>query len=107
MRSWDSSRTVQASMLRDIMRGRLAPNPDPHGLRLRGARLAGRLDLEGMTTGVGVELFDCLLSEGLVTRDATLPFLILSGCWLEHPSEPPALPPTPRQQPTPQLTQRY
>jgi hypothetical protein len=89
MRSWDSSRTIQAAVLRDILRGRLAPEPDPHGLRLRGARIAGRLDLENLTTSVGVELHDCLLGEGLVARDATLPFLTLSGCRLEHPSQPP------------------
>jgi hypothetical protein len=89
MRSWDSSRTIRAAVLRDILRGRLAPDPDPHGLRLRGARIAGRLDLENLTTDVGVELSDCLLGEGLVARHATLPFLVLSGCRLEHPSQPP------------------
>jgi hypothetical protein len=89
MRSWDSSRTIRAAVLRDILRGRLAPDPDPHGLRLRGARIAGRLDLENLTTGVGVELSDCLLGEGLVARGATLPFLVLSGCRLEHPTESP------------------
>jgi len=36
-----------------------------------------------------VELYDCLLGEGLVARDATLPGLILSGCRLAHPAEPP------------------
>jgi hypothetical protein len=35
MRSWNSSRTVRAAVLRDILRGRLVPDPDPHGLRLR------------------------------------------------------------------------
>jgi hypothetical protein len=34
-----------------------------------------------------LELFDCLLGEGLVARDATLPGLVMSGCRLEHPSE--------------------
>ena len=76
-------------MLRDILRGRLAPDPDPHGLRLRGACIAGRLDLENLTTNVALELHDCLLREGLVARDATLPYLVLVGCWLEHPAEPP------------------
>jgi hypothetical protein len=80
MRAWDSSRIVRAAVLRDILRGRLAPDPDPRGLQLRGARIAGRLDLERLTTGVSVELFDCLLGEGLVARDATLTFLTLSGC---------------------------
>jgi hypothetical protein len=87
MRSWDSTRTVRAAVLRDILRGRLAPNPDPHGLRLRGARIAGRLDLENLTTNVGVQLSYCLLDEGLVARDATLPLLVLSGCRLEHPDQ--------------------
>jgi hypothetical protein len=91
MRSWDrdSSRTIQAAVLRDILRGRLAPDPDPHGLRLRGARIAGQLDLENLTTNVGVYLYDCLLGEGLIARDATLPFLLLPGCRLEHRSQPP------------------
>jgi hypothetical protein len=89
MRTWDSSRTIRAGMLRDILRGRLTPDPDPHGLRLRGARIAGQLDLENLTADVGVELVDCLLGEGLVARDATLPFLALAGCRLEHPAEPP------------------
>ncbi len=35
MRAWDSSQTIRAAVLRDILRGRLAPDPDPHGLRLR------------------------------------------------------------------------
>jgi hypothetical protein len=29
MRSWDNSRTIRAAVLRDILRGRLAPDPDP------------------------------------------------------------------------------
>jgi len=89
MRAWDSSRTVRAAVLRDILRGRLAPDPDPHGLRLRGARIAGQLDLENLITGVGVELYSCLLGEGLVAVDARLPFLVVSGCRLEHPAQPP------------------
>jgi hypothetical protein len=88
MRSWGTSRTVRASILRDILRGRLAPDADPHGLRLRGARIVGRLDLESLTTSVFVELFDCLLEEGLVARGARLPFLSVEGCLLEHSSEP-------------------
>jgi hypothetical protein len=36
-----------------------------------------------------VELHDCLLGEGLVARDATLPFLALAGCRLEYPAQPP------------------
>jgi hypothetical protein len=85
MRTWGTSRTIRAAVLRDIMRGRIAPDPDPHGLRLRGARIAGRLDLEKLATGVAVELHDCLLGEGLVVRDAKLPFLSLCGAGSSTP----------------------
>ena len=44
MRSWDDSRTVRAWVLRNILRGRLAPDPDPDSMRLRGPRIAGRVD---------------------------------------------------------------
>jgi hypothetical protein len=89
MRSWDSSRTVRAVVLRDILRGRLAPDPDPSGLQLRGARITGQLDLDNLTTDVALELYDCLLGEGLVARGAKLALLVLSGCRLEHSAEPP------------------
>ena len=89
MRSWGDSRTCQASVIRDILRGRLAADPDPHGLRLRGARITGRIDLENLTTDVSFELTDCLLEKGLLARDARLSTLALQGCLLEHLGEPP------------------
>lgn len=89
MRSWGEERSVPATVVRDILRGRLAADPDPHGLRLRGARITGRLDLENLTTTVALELYDCWLTEGLVARDAELPCLVLAGCLIEHPDEPP------------------
>ena len=89
MRSWGDSRTCRASVIREILRGRLAADPDPHGLRLRGARISGRLDLENLTTDVNFELTDCLLEEGVLARDARLASVGLTGCLLEHPAEPP------------------
>ena len=89
MRSWGDARTCRASVIRDILRGRLVADPDPHGLRLRGARIAGRLDLENLTTAVSVELADCLLEEGVLARDARMASVGLTGCRLEHPAEPP------------------
>jgi hypothetical protein len=62
MRSWGESRTCRASVIREILCGRRAPDPDPRGLRLRGARIVGRLDLENLTTDVRLELADCLAS---------------------------------------------
>ena len=52
MRTWGESHAIRAWVLRDIMRGRLAPDPDPHGLRLRGARIVGRLNLNNITSSV-------------------------------------------------------
>jgi hypothetical protein len=88
MRSWGESRTVQADLIRKILRGQFASTTD-HGLRLRGVRIAGRLDLENMTTAVWLELENCFLPEGIVARDAALPGLNVDSCLLEHPSEPP------------------
>src|SRR6516164_10278048 len=89
MRSWGKARTCDATVIREILRGRLAAGPDPHGLRLRGARITGRLDLENLTTDVNLELKDCLLEEGILARGARLAFVGLAGCRLEHPAEPP------------------
>jgi hypothetical protein len=88
MRSWGDSRTCRASVIRDILRGRLAADPDPHGLRLRGAKITGRLDLANLTTDVSLQLRDCLLEEGVLARDARLVTVSLSGCQLDHPAEP-------------------
>jgi hypothetical protein len=89
MRSWGESRTCRASVIRDVLLGRIAVNIDPHGVRLRGARITGQLDLENIVTDVWLELEDCLLDEGVVARDARLPGLWLSGCQIEHPAESP------------------
>jgi hypothetical protein len=89
MRSWGESRTCRVSVIRDILRGRLAADPDPHGLRLRGARITGRLDLENLTTDVNLELEDCFLEEGVLARNARLASVFLAGCQVEHPAEPP------------------
>ena len=89
MRSWDASRTCRATVIRDILRGRLATDSDPHGLRLRGARISGRLDLENLTTNVNIEFKDCILEEGVLARNASLASVALTKSRLEHPTEPP------------------
>ncbi|MGH3662289.1 MAG: hypothetical protein ACRDTQ_10600 [Micromonosporaceae bacterium] len=85
MRGWDDSHAVPAELIREILRGRLAPDPDPRGLQLRGARIVGRLDLDNLTSAVPLELYDCLLSEGLSAVEASLSVVLLAGCVLEHP----------------------
>ncbi|GAB1645333.1 hypothetical protein KRMM14A1259_57560 [Krasilnikovia sp. MM14-A1259] len=86
MRSWGEDRTISASVIRDLLRGRLVADPDPHGLRLRGARIAGRIDLENITTKLWLELSDCYLTDGVNLRDAQLPAVALIGCRIEQPA---------------------
>ncbi|WP_216211182.1 hypothetical protein [Amycolatopsis aidingensis] len=88
MRSWDGSRAVRASVIRNIVRGLLAADPDPCGIRLRGAQVTGRLDLADITSAVAVELLDCLLTDGVNVKDASLTNLTLKGCHLEQVSAP-------------------
>jgi hypothetical protein len=89
MRSWGDPRTCRASVIRDILCVRLAADPDPHGLRLRGSRITGRLDLENLVTNVHLELTDCLLEEGVLSRGAHLASIALNRCHIEHATESP------------------
>jgi hypothetical protein len=91
MRSWGDSRTCRASVIRDILCGRLAADPDPHGLRLRGAKITGRLDLENVITDINLELEGCLLEEGVLAADARLRAFGLEACQIEHPAAEPPL----------------
>jgi hypothetical protein len=91
MRSWGLERTIHATVIRDILLGRLAADPDPHGVRLRGARIEGILDLEDLTSTVAIELTECFLPDGVVARRASLPAATIQRCWLGHPSQPPLI----------------
>ncbi|MEV0066649.1 hypothetical protein [Amycolatopsis sp. NPDC050768] len=86
MRSWGEEQTIRAWVVRNIVRGQLAPAADPHGVRLRGARIAGRMDLDNITSTVALTLTDCLLSEGCSANGSHLADVNLSGCRLEHPN---------------------
>ncbi|MGH3965667.1 MAG: hypothetical protein ACRDRY_20845 [Pseudonocardiaceae bacterium] len=88
MTSWDGTRSIAADDLRDLLRGRVVTDPDPRGLRLRAARIHGRLDLDNLTTTVKLTLLDCLLDEGITAEAAHLPGLSLRRCLLTHPSKP-------------------
>ncbi|WP_147457338.1 hypothetical protein [Micromonospora sp. CV4] len=84
MRSWGDDRTISASVIRDLVRGRLVDEPDPHGLRLRGARIAGQVDLENIASELALELRDCLLPSGVNLRNARLAAVALTGCRIEQ-----------------------
>ncbi|MFE9574549.1 hypothetical protein ACFYMW_39580 [Streptomyces sp. NPDC006692] len=84
MRSWDDAHTVSAALIRDLVRGRRDIAADPHGLRLRGARITGRVDLANITSGLRVELVDCFVPDGLNLCDSQLPGLVLDGSCFGH-----------------------
>jgi hypothetical protein len=87
MTSWDGTHSITADYIRDLLRGRVVTDPDPRGLRLRAARIRGRLDLDNMDTTVKLTLFDCLLDGGITAEAAHLPGLSLRRCLLTHPSK--------------------
>ncbi|MGI5521101.1 hypothetical protein ACQEUX_09100 [Micromonospora sp. CA-259024] len=84
MRSWGDDRAISASVIRELVRGRLVSEPDPRGLRLRGARIVGQIDLENVTSDLALELRDCLLPDGVNLRNARLSAVALSGCRIEQ-----------------------
>jgi len=67
-------------MIRQLLLGRVVTDPDPRGLRLRGARIQGVLDLEQLVTDVSLELADCLIEDGIRAHDARLRGLWLHRC---------------------------
>ncbi|HEX6343480.1 hypothetical protein [Umezawaea sp.] len=86
MRSWGETRTIRSHVIRDVLLGRLAPEPDPHGIDLRGARIDGRLDLMNVTSRVAIRLTECLLDRGVEARYADLGPLRMTDCLIEHPT---------------------
>ncbi|TDV46822.1 hypothetical protein CLV71_1101 [Actinophytocola oryzae] len=52
---------------------------DPHGLRIRGVRVVGQLDLAHVNAVAGLQLHDCVLSEGVVCHHARLREMDLGG----------------------------
>lgn len=77
-----SVREIRAEVVRDVLLGRIASEPDPRGLRLRGAVVVGRLDLDGMRTAVRLRMRGCTFTGGLWLRGASLPLVDLGGSTL-------------------------
>lgn len=86
MRSWGDDRTIRSWVIRDILLGRLAKDPDPHGIVLRGVRIAGRLDLMHVSSKIAIRFSHCLLPEGIDARFAQLGSIGLTDCRIEHPT---------------------
>jgi hypothetical protein len=78
---WGARRTVPAVLLADLLTRVDGPAP-PRALRLAGARIAGRLDLEAAHLACPVLLLGCWFDEPVALAEATVPALRLPGCHL-------------------------
>jgi hypothetical protein len=89
MHGWGPDHDVEAELVRQLLlRGLDDDVVDPRGLRLRGARIRGRLDLDLVDTRVALRLRDCLLEHGISAQQAHLPLLTPAWCRLRHPDRP-------------------
>jgi hypothetical protein len=83
-KGWEADRTVRAVVIRDIIRGRLASDPDPLGLRLRGAKIEGTLDLRQVAGELPLNPESCFLPSGANLASARLSSVILRSCRIER-----------------------
>lgn len=72
---------VRASLIRDLLSGQHG-DLDPRGLQLRGARITGQLDLDGLRSSARLTLSDCWFEHTLLARGAHFPQFDLSGSHL-------------------------
>ena len=83
MKAWSADRTVRASVLRHLL---IAPQwpVDAKGVRLRGVRISGKLDLEASSLRCPLWLDSCYLDdpESLCLNQATAVSLSLTDCLL-------------------------
>ncbi len=79
----DDSRVLRAELLRMVLlHGQDVPRLHEKGLRLRGARITGTLDLDGCHVGCDIALADCRLDAAPVLQAAAIDTLLLDGCVL-------------------------
>jgi hypothetical protein len=78
--SWSSGRIIRAEKLAALVRGEV-PALSVHwrGVRIRGARITGLLDLESATVRYPLELIDCYLEKPVRLIDAQTQRVLLRG----------------------------
>ncbi len=79
---------VDAAVLRDLLRGTTSTDLDPRGVRLCGARVRGRLDLDQVDAVCPLVLEECLIEDGISAVGAHLRALTVARCRVEHPTQP-------------------
>jgi hypothetical protein len=80
---WPATRTIPATVIAHLLlHGPTADDGHVAGLRVRGARISGRLALDGATITHPVELMECYFDEPVLIRGAHTCRLSLAGSWL-------------------------
>jgi len=74
--------TIRAGLIRALLLGTGDCNPTARGLRIEGAWITGKLDLEGEALLVPLGLIHCTLEEDVLLMDCTLPALDMLGTHL-------------------------
>jgi hypothetical protein len=79
--AWHMHRVVRAELLADLLSGRhRSSDASPRGVKLRGARIRGQLDLAATSLIRPLFLENCYLDEAINVCDAQIPALLLHGC---------------------------
>ena len=77
-----ANNTIRAGLIRALLLGTGDCNPTARGLRIEGAWITGKLDLEGEALLVPLGLIHCTLEEDVLLMDCTLPALDMLGTHL-------------------------
>lgn len=87
MRFWPEDNHIRSIVITDILRGRYlsADGLSPRALRLRGAVITGRVDLNGIKSSIRLELLSCYLPDGLDGHECVIPRLVLNGSVITAP----------------------
>ncbi|MFD7772261.1 hypothetical protein [Streptomyces sp. NPDC059787] len=81
--NWGPERTIRASVVRRLLTDRsLGIGIGIGRLRLKGAKIAGQLDLVATTLNGTLELVGCHVSEVIKLEQATAPAIYLKSCYL-------------------------
>jgi len=81
--SAEADRTIDAAEFRELLTGRKAAKFEPSGLRLRGLRIVGPLDLSFCKIEVPIEFYESTFTDELNLARLDIPGLDFNRCTLE------------------------
>lgn len=89
-RTWADDQWIHSADIREILRRPHGGDQAyPQGVRIQGARIVGRLDLDFISTNVRLELVSCYLPEGVSAVGFQGPLLDMSASLIEHTTDSP------------------